>query len=277
MAERKSLWFNELHSPTTGIVLEVGEPIAFKRSKYQEIQIFDNEFFGRVLILDGCVMTTERDEFFYHEMLVHPSLVVHPKPTDILIIGGGDGGTLREVLRYKEVNKAVLVELDRDVIELARKYLPTLSVSFSDPRARIVIENGVSFVKKTPEKFDVVIIDSTDPVGPAEVLFSSEFYLDVKRILNEDGILVFQCESPIYHLQFIKEQKEILSDLFENVHFYNTVVPTYPGALWSFAFSSDSVDPLDIKREPPAGLKFYSIDIHRAAFALPPFMRDELA
>jgi len=269
-------WFNELHTPSSGILLEIGRPIAYRKSPYQEIWIFHNPLFGKVLVLDGCVMTTEKDEFFYHEMLAHPALTTHPKPERVLIIGGGDGGTLREVLRYHEVKKATLVELDREVVDLAKQHLPSLSESFSDPRSEVVIGDGAKFVKTAENGYDVVLIDSTDPVGPAEILFSEGFYRDIKSLLGKDGVLALQCESPFLHMDFIKSQKKILSSIFGKVNFYNTVVPTYPGSLWSFAFASDTVDPLELKRKPPEGLRYYDERVHRAAFTLPPFMRDEL-
>jgi len=271
----KDFWFKELHTEDAGIILK-GDILYKKKSKFQEILVIDNPTYGKTLILDGCVMTTEKDEAFYHEMLVHPAMLSHRDPRRVLIIGGGDGGALREVLKH-EVEEAVLVELDEEVLKIARSFFPRLSSSFDDPRARVLSEEGVNFVKNSARRFDVILVDSPDPVGFAKELFSEDFYASSRKILNEGGILVAQTESPILHFDLVKEVQRSLRRVFPFVSLYLTTVPTYPGCLWSFSIASDTPLPGAPLRDPPDGLRVYSQDIHRAAFSLPPFLKNAFA
>jgi spermidine synthase len=202
-------------------------------------------------------------------------MLSHPDPKKVLIIGGGDGGALREVLRHN-VDKAVLVELDPLVLEVARRYFPNLSVSFEDPRAEVIPEEGVGFVRNSVEQFDVIVVDSPDPIGFAKQLFSKDFYESSSRILGEHGVFVVQSESPILHLDLIMDIQKKLKVIFKDRKLYLTVVPTYPGALWSFSMGSNDTIPNVPLRTPPPGLKVYSEEAHRAAFGLPPFLKDAL-
>ena len=272
----QGFWFEEMHSPSSGLKIGVKKVLFSYESRYQQIEIFESEFFGRVLALDGCVMTTDQDEFIYHEMLVHPGLLVHPKPSEVLIIGGGDGGTLREVLKH-DVHKAVMVELDQAVVDAAKAYLPNHSTGFSDPRALVLYEDGYEFLKRTPpESYDAIIVDSPDPVGPAKALFTAEFYAEAERVLSSPGVLVVQAESPIYHAQTILQIKQNLVAAFGESNFYTAPVPSYPGGFWCFGLAVKGVNGLDPKREPPAGLRYYNARVHKAGFALPEFMREGL-
>lgn len=275
MVGEETYWFKELHTQDAGILLR-GKVILKKKSKFQEILVIENPTYGRTLILDGCVMTTEKDEFFYHEMLVHLPILSHPNPKKVLIIGGGDGGALREVLKH-DIEKAVLVELDEEVLRVAREFFPKLSSSFDDKRAEILSEEGTVFIKGTKELFDLIFIDSPDPVGFAKELFTQRFYRRAALVLNEGGILVAQTESPLLHLDLIREVNQNLKRIFPFVRVFLTVVPTYPGGLWSFTMASKSSLPHHPLRDPPSDLKVYSRETHIASLSLPPFLENVVA
>ncbi|MCJ7643853.1 MAG: polyamine aminopropyltransferase [Candidatus Aminicenantes bacterium] len=266
----------EYQTPTSGVFFGVKKVLYDKRSKFQKIEIIENKEYGRVLLLDGLVQTTEKDEFFYHEMLVHPAMASHKRPKKVLIIGGGDGGALREALRYP-VERAWLCEIDGQVIEACRKHFDWLKPAFKDGRAELVIGDGNMFIRKTKEKFDVILVDSSDPVGPSTILHSRVFYEKLKTHLAPGGIVAAQAGSQILHLEEHREKSLFLKKLFKHASFYLGPVPTYPVGMWCYNFLSDSVDPL-AKRQlrVPGGLKYYNPGIHRAAFALPNFFVDKI-
>ena len=266
----------EFHSPSSGIFFKTGSWLYRRKSAYQKIEVLENPYFGRVLFLDGLVQTTERDEFFYHEMLAHPALIAHPNPQKILIIGGGDGGLLKEVLRHP-VKKAKMVEIDAQVLEIAQKYFPWLSSCRQDKRAEIIISEGREFLQKSEETYDVILIDSSEPIGPSISLHQEEFYEIVQKRLSLEGIACTQVGSPFYQLESIIRTKSFFSKFFKIIGLYLAPVPTYPGGMWCFAFLSDTIQPFSEKRKIPFGLKYYNGDIHRAAFALPNFLRERLA
>jgi len=275
LPRNKALEIREFHTPSSGIFFRARRRLVSEKTPFQKMEIYATDSFGRILTLDGLVQTTERDEFFYHEMLVHPAMAAHPKPADVLIIGGGDGGTLREVLRYP-VKSATLVEIDARVIEVCRKYLPSLSCSFRDRRVEIRIADGGRFMRKPGRLFDVVLIDSSDPVGPSLVLHQRNFYAGVKLRLKPGGIVAAQAGSPLYHLEHLKTKAAFLGTIFKHARYYLGPVPTYPGGFWCYAFLSDRVNPLRISRLTPApGLRYYNRDIHRAAFSLPELLKSE--
>jgi len=260
------------------------EKVYFERkTDHQHLLIFHNAHFGRVMVLDGIVQTTERDEFIYHEMLTHVPIFAHGAVRRVLIIGGGDGGMLREVLKHRSVEAVCQVEIDRDVIEMSRNHLPNHSAgAFDDPRVAIEIDDGMRFVARTEQRFDVIISDSTDPIGPGEALFSRDFYAGCKRCLAPGGILVTQngvvflqpdeCASTALHFQ----------DLFLDWHFYSASVPTYVGGVMAFGFATDepahrSIDAKTVvSRFEAANLstRYYTPEIHHAAFALPAYVMD---
>jgi spermidine synthase len=265
----------EYHSPSGGLFFHVTKWLYRQDSQYQKVEVFENEHFGRVLLLDGLVQTTEKDEFFYHEMLVHPAFFSHPEPRNVLIIGGGDGGVLKEILRYP-VESVYLVEIDPLVIEVSQEYFPWLSPCLKDKRAELIIADGTEFIGQTDKKFDIVCVDSSDPVGPSASLHEKDFFNGIKKCLNEDGIVVGQAGSPLYSMDSIKKKNDFLRTLFRIVSFYSSPVPTYPGGIWSFFYLSDRVQPLKIKGSPPEGLHYFNPDIHRAAFSLPNFFKEML-
>jgi spermidine synthase len=270
--KKRPIEIKEFHTPSSGIFLLAARKILSERTPYQKMEVYETDSFGRVLLLDGLVQTTERDEFFYHEMLVHPAMMAHPKPLEILIIGGGDGGALREVFRYP-VKKATLVEIDAAVIAAAKSYFPTLAASFRDQRAEILITDGNRFVRESGSRYDVILVDSSDPVGPSAVLHQRDFYSRLRERLKPGGVIAAQAGSPLFHLDHLKTKSGFLKKLFKYSPYYFGPAPTYPGGYWCYAFLSDSVDPLrTLRREPPEGLKYYNHKIHAAAFSLPEFM-----
>ncbi len=253
-----------------------------EQSPYQLIEIYDVEKFGKMLVHDGCVMITEWDEFIYHEMIAHVPLFVHPHPRRVLVIGGGDGGTVREILRHPLVERVVLAEIDAVVVRAAKEFFPAVSFGLDDPRCDVRICDGVRFVQETEERFDIVIVDSTDPVGPAEPLFDTSFYADVQRILTRNGICVAQAESPHYYEDIQAHMLKNQSDIFDTVAMYYFVNLTYPGGFWCFSFASKGVSPtegLNIARidSRPFTTRYYNAAIHQAAFVLPEFLRQRVA
>jgi spermidine synthase len=266
----------EYHSSSMGLFFTVDSILCSERSSYQKIEVFENESFGKILLLDGLVQTTEKDEFFYHEMLIHPALTVHSSLQNVLVIGGGDGGALKEILRYP-VDTVSHVEIDAQVIEVGKRYFPWLSPCLDDKRVELVIADGLEFLKETERTFDIVFVDSSEPIGPSLSLHRREFYETVKNCLNgEKSVVVAQIGSPLYHLEFIRECSAAFKEIFKTVLFYLGPAPSYPGGSWCYVFLSDSADPRILQREPAPGLRYYNRDIHQAAFALPPFMKDKI-
>jgi len=253
---------------------EVDEVLFHEKNELQDLIIFQNHDFGRVLALDGIIQTTEKDEFIYHEMLVHIPMMTHPNPKRVLIIGGGDGGSLREVLRHETVERVTMVEIDRSVIELCEKYLPKHSQgAFHHEKAHIVIGDGAKFVRETEEKFDVIICDSTDPVGPGEVLFDLPFYRYCLSSLAKGGLFVSQNGVPTIQADELKDSHAKLSSVFPEVHHFVAPIPTYVGGFMVFSLSSNQAVRKEPSRALPFGnLRYYTEEIHRASFALPKYI-----
>ncbi|NDY43235.1 polyamine aminopropyltransferase [Dissulfurirhabdus thermomarina] len=275
------LWYTERHLPDAGLTLRVRETLYTGRSAFQSIEVLDTPAFGRMLLLDGLVMLTERDEFVYHEMIAHPALFTHPAPRDVLVVGGGDGGTVREVLKHGGVRRVVLCEIDEMVVEVARRFFPEVASGLSgDPRVEIAFEDGARYVEAHPGAFDVILVDSTDPVGPAEALFAEAFFRGCRGALREGGLLAAQCESPYYHLDVIRRVRSGLAAAgFPVVRFYTGGIPTYPSGTWCWVMASLGPDPVrdfDAARAAAAGLatRYYSPGLHAGAFALPRFLAE---
>lgn len=268
-------WFTEDQTPDMRFSCRVKEILHRERSDFQEIVVYDTEQFGRLLALDDIVMTTDRDEFVYHEMMAHVPLVTHPRPRRVLVVGGGDGGVVREVLKHP-VEEVHLAEIDGRVIAVAREYFPAIACGLDDPRVRIHVADGIEFVREREGCYDVIIVDSTDPIGPAEGLFQEEFYRSVSRALSADGVFVAQTESPFFNRDLIRRIHEALRRVFPLVRLYLASIPTYPGGLWTISLGSKGPDPLgaDLSRSEGLGTRYYSRDIHKAAFVLPPFVQE---
>lgn len=279
-------WFTEKIHGNWGQTFHVSKWILVKKSPQQEIVIFENEIFGRVLALDGAIQITEKDEYVYQEMMAHVPLIAHGNAKNVLIVGGGDGGILREVLRHTSVERAFLVEIDGDVVAFSKEHLSHISRgSFDDPRVSVVIEDGCKFVKEAPVKFDVIICDSTDPVGPGQVLFTSEFYGDCHKLLNKGGIFVNQNGVPFLQpeeLDTVHRRKEH----FQDVGFYVASIPTYAGGHMTLGWATDDGRLRDLPEEEierrlknvknSQDLQYYNAAIHRGCFALPNFIRKKL-
>jgi spermidine synthase len=273
-------WFEEtLHRDWTQR-FRVKEVLYHAKTGHQDLIVFESFAWGRVLALDGVVQTTTADEFVYHEMLVHTPLLAHGSVRDLLIVGGGDGGSLREALKHPGIRQVTQVEIDADVVDFCRRYLPTLSDgAFDDPRVRLTIADGARYVAETEDRYDVVVVDSTDPLGPGAVLFGEEFYRNCRRVLHPGGILVTQSGNPaIWPDELVDAQRRKRAAGFRDVSYYFAAVPTYVGGSMALGWASDDparrgVDVGTIAgRRPPAGLRYYTPEVHLAAFAHPAWL-----
>ncbi len=284
---KRHVWFTDRDEFIALSLRHTGDRLYRVRSPYQLVEVYQTYAYGKMLACDGMVMTTEGDEYVYHEMIAHVPLLLKPDAERVLIIGGGDGGAAREVLRHSQVKEVVLVEIDEKVIEAARLYFPDLAQSFDHPKLNLIIGDGIEYVSKAAKgSFDVVIVDSTDPVGPAEGLFTDAFYRDVHRILSPTGVMVTQSESPRFNVGVFQKLFDTYRRIFgpENAHCYLISVPTYPSGTWSLSFNTKSgIHPLHDLDEARAaafteahGLKYYSPAIHKAAFTLPRYVQELL-
>ncbi|GHS97083.1 polyamine aminopropyltransferase [Synergistales bacterium] len=268
-----SLWLTEEQTSGLSLSLRVSETVFAKKTQYQDILIVDTTEYGRTLVLDGAIQLTERDEFCYSEMMAHVPLCSHPSPLRVLIVGGGDGAILREVLRHPYIDRCTLIDIDKDVTAASEKYLPFASVALKDPRADVRHMDALAYLKTTNERFDVVIVDSTDPVDFAAGLFQSPFYADIKRILKKDGIMTELAESPFSDTALMKQAIQQMRTVFPIVKMYWGAVPTYPSGMWTYGVASLAPDPaLPVRRV--EGTRYYSQKIHGASFVLPPFLSD---
>lgn len=272
-----SQWIVDVIGEGFGQAIQVNDILYDHHSPYQRVQVAGSARFGRMLVLDDAVQTTEKDEYVYHEMLVHVPLVAHPAPRRVLIIGGGDGGTLEEALKHP-VESVTMVEIDREVVDVSRRFLPAISGgAFDDPRSHLRIGDGVEFVRAAGERFDAILVDSTDPKGPGIALFSEEFYRACAAILTPSGVLAAQSGSPLYQHGLMESVSRHLSAVFPTVAPYWAAVPAYPGTLWSFTFASAAIDPRPsgdelsrrISSRSLGPLRYYTPGTHHAAFRLP--------
>ena len=275
------LVFTEKHTKHVGLCIDVDKQLYSAQSRFQRIDVFESPEFGRLLTLDGVLMLTEKDEFIYHEMMVHVPLAVHPCAKDVLIIGGGDGGSVRELCRYNTVENIDLVEIDEEVVSVCRRYLPTVACSLDDQRVRILYEDGLRYVRRCSDCYDIIIVDSTDPFGPGEGLFTKEFYGNCFNALKEDGILVNQHENPFYpeDARAVRRIHQRIVQSFPLSKLYQAHIPTYPSGHWLFGFSSKKYHPvrhLEARRWQQLGLspRYYNTNLHKAAFALPTYVED---
>lgn len=277
-------WFTEKSDELgIGFSLKTRERLHEEQTPYQKLEIFDTTHFGRLMTLDGLVMLTDKDNFIYHEMMTHTALYCHPNPKRVAVIGGGDCGSLREVLRHDGVEQCVQIELDERVTRVAEQYFPSLCESNHDPRAKFLFDDGIAHIRNCePGSYDVIIIDSTDPVGPAAGLFSEAFYGDCLQALGDDGIVIAQSESPLVHGQLIRSMRQNLSAAgFSHLATFNFPQCSYPSGWWSSTLGSKKAAPADFRAD-DAGrdklpTRYYSPAIHRAAATLPPFLEQEIS
>ncbi len=283
---KRNVWLTDKDENQAFSLRHTGEVLYNKTSDFQNTRVINSYAYGKALVIDNMVMTTDKDEFHYHEMIAHPAMLSHGNIKRALVIGGGDGGTVREILRHKEVKEVIMIEIDPYVVEAARIHLPELSAEFDNPRLDLRIMDGIKFVKEAEEGyFDAVFVDSTDPVGPGEGLFNREFYENCQRILNDKGILVVQGESPQFHNETFVEINHLFKNIFGENHVYTMLfnAPTYPTGTWAFQIATKShLDPRETDRGIIAkfctenGLRYYNADIHTATFCLPTYVKTML-
>ena len=272
----REIWLTERQSPDVSLSLRIKQVLWQETTPYQEILVVDTDAYGHVLVLDGAIQTTDRDEYVYHEMITHVPLAIHPRPRRVAVIGGGDGGAIREILKHPEVEEAHLVEIDGRVVELARRFFPAIASRLDDPRAHVHITDGIQWVEHARE-LDVLIVDSTDPVGPAEGLFGEQFYRAAAAALGPDGVLVVQSESPMLEPDIIQRAVRGIGAAFPGVWLYLAAIPTYPTGLWSFTLGSKGPRPDHLRDNLAAvATRYWTPDVHRASFALPPFVKELL-
>ncbi|WP_296557241.1 polyamine aminopropyltransferase [uncultured Acetobacterium sp.] len=277
------LWFSEKHTPSVKFSIQVDRQLYCGQSEFQRIDIFDSKEFGRFLTLDGYMMLTEKDEFIYHEMMVHIPMAVHPAAKKVLIIGGGDGGAIRELVRYPLVEHIDLVEIDELVVEVCKKHLPQTACCFNDERVTIHYQDGLKFIRRCENEYDLIIVDSTDPFGPGEGLFTKEFYGNCYKALKEDGIMVNQHESAFYLDDAVAMQRahKRIVESFPISRVYQAHIPTYPSGHWLFGFASKKYHPTeDLKAVKWNALgfktRYYNTQLHVGAFALPNYVEELL-
>lgn len=277
------LWFTENHAKDVRFSMKIDKQLISKKSRYQRIDVLESKEFGRILTLDGYLMVTEKDEFIYHEMITHIPMAVHPNAKNILVIGAGDGGTIRELTRYASVERIDMVEIDREVVEVCKEYLPQTACKLDDPRVKMYFEDGLKFVRTKQDAYDIIIVDSTDPFGPGEGLFTKEFYGNCYKALREDGILINQHESPYYaeDAKAMQRAHQRIRAAFPISTVYQLHIPTYPSGHWLFGFASKKYHPVeDLREEEWNALelktRYYNTALHRGCFSIPNYVKELL-
>ncbi|GGG29845.1 polyamine aminopropyltransferase [Pontibacter amylolyticus] len=282
----RDVWFTERDENIALSLKHTGNQLYKKDSEYQRVEIYETLAYGNMLTLDGMVMCTQKDEYVYHEMITHVPMLSNRSAKRALVIGGGDGGTVRELLRHEQLEEVTLVEIDELVIEACKLHLPETAVAFENPRLNLLIEDGIKYIKECDdEHYDLIIVDSADPVGPGEGLFTAAFYQEVYRCLAKDGVMITQSESPRFNSAVFVEIYDTYKKIFgqDKVYCYLAAIPTYPTGTWSFSYSAKGdARPLQFDAEAAAafskkeGLKYYNEEVHAAAFALPNFVKELL-
>lgn len=278
------LWYTEEQTDSVRFSIKVDKPLYTGQSEFQRIDVFHSKEFGNFFTLDGLIMVTEKDEFIYHDMIVHIPMATNLKIKNVLVIGAGDGGTVRELTRYESIENIDMVEIDKMVVDVCREYFPQTACKLDDPRVHLFFEDGLRFVRSKENTYDLVIVDSTDPFGPGEGLFTKEFYGNCYKALKADGILVNQHESPYYeeYAKSMQKAHKRIEELFPVCRVYQAHIPSYPSGHWLFGFASKTYDPLtDIDEQAwnKLGIKtrYYNTDIHKGCFALPNYVLEILA
>jgi len=277
------LWYTENHTKNVKFSIKVDKQLISVKSEFQRIDVFDSVEFGRILTLDGYLMLTEKDEFVYHEMITHVPMAVKTNAKKVLVIGAGDGGTVRELTRYTSIEKIDVAEIDEAVVEICKEYLPQTASKLDDNRVHLFFEDGLKFVRSKKDEYDIIIVDSTDPFGPGEGLFTREFYGNCYNALKEDGVLVNQHESPYYteDAKAMKRAHKQIFSVFPVCRVYQAHIPTYPSGHWLFGFASKCLDPVtglngDKWNALGTKTKYYNTDLHIGAFALPTYVKELL-
>ncbi len=276
------LWFSEMHTENVKMSIRIDRQLHTEQSDFQRIDVFSSPEFGRFLTLDGIMMLTEKDEFIYHEMITHVPMAADPNIKNVLVIGAGDGGTIRELTRYESIEHIDMVEIDERVVEVSKEFLTQTACRLDDPRVSIHYDDGLRFVRHKENEYDLIIVDSTDPFGPGEGLFTSEFYGNCFNALTEKGILVNQHESPYYadDAKAMQRAHKRIRELFPVCAVYQAHIPTYPSGHWLFGFASKGIDPLafDAERWNSLGIKtkYYNTELHKGSFAIPNYVKELL-
>lgn len=276
-------WFTEDWTPNIRFSIKIKNHLYSEKTPFQQMEFYDSEELGKFFTLDGIMMANEKDEFIYHEMIIHTPMSVNPGIQDVLVIGGGDGGSVRELVKYPTIKSIELVEIDERVVKCCELYFPVTTTGLRDSRVKMLFEDGLAYVKNCKKTYDLIIVDSTDPVGPGEGLFTTEFYQNCYRVLSADGILINQHESPYFE----KESKEMvrahqkLKSLFPISMVYQAFIPTYPSGHWLFGFASKKYHPIQDFKEAQINkigskTRYYNTEIHTASFALPNYVKDQL-
>lgn len=277
------LWYTEEHTEDVRFSIKVEKQIFSAQSDFQRVDVFESKEFGRFFTLDGLMMVTQKDEFIYHDMIVHVAMATNPNIKRVLVIGAGDGGTVRELTRYNTIEKIDMVEIDKMVVDISLEYFQQTASKLNDPRVNLFFEDGLKFVRNKVGEYDLIIVDSTDPFGPGEGLFTKEFYGNCFKALNEEGILVNQHESPYYSSYAASMQRahKRIREFFPICRVYQAHIPTYPSGHWLFGFASKKYDPitnLNAKAWNALGLqtKYYNTELHVGCFALPNYVKEML-
>lgn len=274
------LWCTEQETEYLGLTTRIKETLFAGKSEFQDVAVVDSYQFGRMLVLDGVFQTSIAEEFVYHEMIAHVPLFIHPNPKRVLVIGGGDGGAVREVVRHDTVEKVEMVEIDGMVVEVSKKYLPEISVAMREnhPKLELKIGDGIAHMAAAENAYDVIIVDCSDPIGPGEGLFTREFYQNVYKALKEDGLFVQQTESPFYHQELIRKITKDVKSIFPIHDLYLAHIPIYPGGMHCFTVGSKKYKPEDAKMSGRQALdtRYHNEQVQNACFALPNFVRDLL-
>lgn len=275
------LWYTEKQTENYGITAKIKRTLHTEQSEFQKVDMIETEQWGKMLVLDGMVMTTDRDEFVYHEMITHVALNTHPNPKKVLVVGGGDGGAIREIVKHPSVELAVLAEIDDRVIDVSKEYLPQIAseIMGNNPKVDVRVIDGIKHVVEHKNEYDIILVDSTEPVGPAVGLFAKDFYQAIFESLKEDGIMVAQSESPWFNKELITRVYNDIADIYPITRYYTVSIPTYPSGLWSFTMGSKKYDPVQVdesKLFDPPGTKYYSPRIHKSVFNLPKFVEELL-
>lgn len=277
------LWFSEYHTPNVRLSIKLKNQLHFEQSDYQQIAVYDSYEFGRILTLDGVLMLSERDEFIYHEMMVHPPMAINSNIRTVLVIGGGDGGVARELSKYSAIQKIDIVEIDKRVVEVCKEFLPQTACGLADERVTLHFVDGLKYIRPIKNRYDLIIVDSTDPSGPGEVLFTKEFYGNCYKAMTSSGILVNQHESPFYQqdAEAMRFAHKRIVSLFPVSRVYQAHIPTYPSGHWLFGFASKGFHPikdLEAPRWSSLGIstKYYNTNLHRGVFYLPNYVEEIL-
>jgi spermidine synthase len=270
-------WIVEQLHPYYRKALHYSQKLVDEQSEFQHIEVYQSEFFGKMLVLDGIIQLTELDNMGYHEMITHVPMLAVDHPRRVLIVGGGDGGSLQQVLRYPSVEEAVVCELDKRVVDISRQHFAFFGDPWSDPRAKLVVQDAFQYLQEQQGSFDVIVSDTTDPIGMAERLFSEEFYGLMRRALTPGGAVATQCEQMFFDTRLIKEIYDFVKKLARNPAYYHALIPTYPGGGIGFMYMSDIPWTDGLKRPyPPGQMNYLNPEVHQAAFALPEFFRRQL-